>query len=57
MGPFFLIDKNQSYTESKERLPDGFTREFESEIKNEVISPKAPLPLDLYIVIYILTNI
>ena len=36
-----MFDKNQSYTksnycENKETLPDGFTRGFEREIKNEV---------------------
>ena len=44
-GPCFLFNKNQSYTksnycENKETLPDSFTREFEREIKNEVISSK-----------------
>ena len=52
--PIFLIDKNQSYTESsycenKETLPDSFTRAFESEIKNELICFKVehlPITMD-----------
>ena len=41
----FLFDENQSYTENnycknKETLSDSFTREFEREIKNKVISSK-----------------
>ena len=51
-GPSFLFDKSQSYTksnfcENKETLPDSFTREFERQIKNEVISSKVEyLPIN-----------
>ena len=51
-GPCLLFDKNQSYTEgnyceNKETLRDSFTREFEREIKNEVISSKVEhLPIN-----------
>ena len=50
--PCFLFDKNQSYTksnycENKETLPDSFTREFEREMKNELISSKVEhLPIN-----------
>ena len=42
-SPCFLFNKNQSctksnYCENKETLPDRFAREFEREMKNEVIS-------------------
>ena len=41
IDPCFLVDKN------KATLPDGFTREFEREIKNEVISFKVEyLPIN-----------
>ena len=51
-GPCFLFDKNQSYIksnhyENKETLPDSFTREFEREMENEVISFKVEhLPIN-----------
>ena len=51
-GPCFLFDKNQSCTKSnhcekKETLPDSFTREFEREMKNKVISSKVEhLPIN-----------
>ena len=51
-GPCFLFDKSQSCTKSnhcekKETLPDSFTREFEREMKNKVISSKVEhLPIN-----------